>query len=218
MNIFPELLRETIAYFYRFTGDYGIAIVLVTVIIRSLMIPLNLKQRKSLEKQQEISRTVEELKKKYGTNQKKLNDELQKLYQERGTGMSGCLLGLLQFPIMMCLYHAIRLTAAIGATTLLLPWIPSLLVRDPIMLLPFATLFVQVLPQLFPYIRFFESLHLQKSPFSTIAVMLGMNAMFVFVIPSGIGLYYFISGLFTAAEQLICNVIAVRKINQHAAA
>ena len=62
---------------------------------------------------------------------------------------------------------------------------------------------VQVLPMLFPYMPCFEKKQLQKTPMSTILMILVMNGMFVFMIPSGVGLYYFVSSLFTVIEQFV---------------
>lgn len=211
MEFIAQILREIIQWIYGICGDYGIAIVAITAAIRILLLPLNIRQRKAMQKQQEISREAEALKEKYKNQQQKLNEELQKLYQEKGTGMGGCLMSFLQFPIMMCLYHGIRLTAAAGTATVLLPWVSSLLVRDQTFILPIATLVVQLLPQTYPYFRFFRSLKLQKTPVRMILAMLLANSMFAFVLPSGIGLYYFTSGLFTAAEQLAANIFAVRR-------
>lgn len=216
MNIFVDGLRWVIEWMYGLSGDYGVAIVLVTVAIRMLMIPLNIRQREQMQKQQVISQKAEALKERYKKNPQKQNEELQRLYQSEGTGAGGCLLTLLQFPIMMCLYHAIRLTAAAGTTTVLLPWVSSLLVRDSTLLLPVATLLVQVLPQTYPYLCFFRALNLQKTSPSMIAALLLSNALFVFAIPSGVGLYYFVSGLFGAVEQLAGHIRAVRRLPQQA--
>lgn len=212
MDFFMQILRQTIEWIYGFCGDYGIAIVVITAMIRILLLPLNIQQRKQMGRQQEISREVELLKEKYKHQQEKLNEELQKLYQEKGTGMGSCLMSFLQLPIMMCLYNGIRVTVAAGTATVLLPWVSSLLVRDRTLILPIATLAIQLLPQTYPYIRYFRALNLQKMPVPMILTLLLANSMFVFVIPSGVGLYYLTSGLFTAAEQLVSYIWAVRRL------
>lgn len=214
MEILVQIFENTINWIYGLTGDYGIAIVIITIIIRSCMVPLNIKQRKQMKKQRETSREVEEVKAKYGKDQEKLNRELQKIYQKNGTGMGSCLLSFAQFPIMYGIYNAIRMITLGGVTTVLLPWVASLLVRDQLLILPIATVIVQILPQTYPYLRFFKALELQKAPVSTIFILLLSNSLFVFLIPSGIGLFYFVSGLFVALEQFIANLIEVRKIKR----
>ena len=216
MDMIAQSFRFVVDWIYSFSGDYGSAIVLITVAIRALLIPVNIQQRKQTEKQKEISGDIEKLKIKYKNNKKKLDEEMQKLYQEKGIGGKGCLVTLLQFPIMMCLYRGIRMTAA-GTTTVLLPWVSSLLLRDPMFLLPIATLAVQFLPQMYPYIRFFKDLRLQKMPLPMVLVMVFANGIFAFAIPSGVGLYYLTSGAFSAVEQLIVNLFLLRKHSVHAA-
>lgn len=216
MNLFVQGLRRGIELLYLLFGDYGVAIVLVTMGIRILLIPLNIYQRKQMKKQQEMSRRVEELKLKYEKNPKKLEGELSRLYREQGMSGAGCLLTFLQFPIMMCLYEGIRLTAAAGTATILLPWVSSLLVRDKTFILPAATLAVQLLPQIYPYLGFFRSLHLQKMSVPMLLTLLLTNSVFAFMIPSGVGLYYFVSGAFSAAEQFALHCLERKRAAQAA--
>ena len=211
MEILARIFGEIINGIYGVTGDYGIAIVLITIGIRSCLIPFNIKQREQMKRQKEISQQVETLKQKYGKNQEKLNKELQKLYQEKGTGKGSCILPFLQLPIMMGLYNAIRMISTVGATTILLPWIGSILMKDQMFILPIATVLIQILPQFYPYLRFFKSLNLQKCSGSTICFLLLSNSIFAFMLPSGVGLYYLVSGLFVAVEQFVVNLLEVRE-------
>ena len=201
MNVIADFIGQIVQMFYAFTGDYGIAIVMITLAIKLLLLPLNIKQRKQLEKQREVSQKVAEIQKKYANNQNKMNEELQKVYAENGLGSMGCLSTLIQMPIMIGLYHGIRSVITENATSVLLPWISSLLLSDATGILPIGTLILQVLPMLFPYMPCFEKKQLQKNPMGTIIMLLVMNGMFVFMIPSGVGLYYFVSSLFTVIEQ-----------------
>lgn len=211
MDFLVQIFKQVMDGIYEVCGDYGVAVVVVTVVIRLLLLPFSIKQRRQMRQQQEIGREVELLKRKYKNQQEKLEQELRKLYQEKGTGMGSCLLSILQFPIMLCLYNSIRLIAAAGTATVLLPWVSSLLVRDKTCILPAATVIIQLLPQTYPYIRYFKGLNLQKMSMPMILTVALTNSMFVFIIPSGVGLYYLVSGLFTAAEQLVLHIFALRK-------
>jgi len=83
--------------FYGFFGNYGLAIIALTVLIRGLLIPLNIKSQKSMLKMQALSGKQAELQRKYGDDKKKYQEELVKMQQENGAmGLSGCLLPLLQ--------------------------------------------------------------------------------------------------------------------------
>ncbi len=210
MESLAQIFGGIIKGLYEITGDYGVAIVLITVCIRCCLVPINIKQRKQMKKQKEISQQVAELKRKYGKNQEKLNKELQKLYQEQGTGMGSCILPFLQLPIMLGLYNAIRMISVAGATTILLPWVGSVLMKDPFFILPIVTILIQLLPQIYPYLSFFKSLDLQKTSGSTLCFLLLSNSIFAFMLPSGVGLYYLVSGLFVAVEQFVVNLLEVR--------
>lgn len=212
MEIFVQFFNFLIMLVYELTKDYGVAIVIITLAIRFCLVPFHIKQRKQMKKQQETNREIEAIKAKYGKNKEKLNLELQKVYQKNGTGMGSCLLSFIQLPVMYGLYQAIQMITLAGATTVLLPWVASILVQDKLLILPIATVVIQLLPQTYPYLRLFKGLELQKAPLSTTIILLIANSCFVFLLPSGIGLYYFVSGLFAALEQFIMNLVDARKI------
>jgi len=212
MGIFAEAFRALLEACYHICGDYGAAIILITVLVKLLLLPLNVIQRKQMKKQQGLQKEAEQIKKRYEKNEKRMNAELQKLYESENVGGLGCILPFLQFPVMIFLYRAILSVVSTGTGTLLLPWIDSLLSRDKTWILPLATLFIQVLPQLYPYLPYFERLKMPKQPLSAMLPILVLNAVIVFAIPSGVGLYYFISGLFTAIEQFAGNFIEIKRL------
>ena len=203
MNVITDFIGQIVQMFYELSGDYGIAIIIITLAIKLLLLPLNIKQRAQLEKQKEVSQKVAEIQKKYAKNQNKMNEELQKVYAENGLASLGCLSTFIQMPIMIGLYHGIRNVITEDATSVLLPWISSLLLSDATGILPTGTLILQVLPMLFPYMPCFEKKQLQKTPMGTIIMLLVMNGMFVFMIPSGVGMYYLVSSLFSVIEQFV---------------
>lgn len=208
MSALYEIIRRLLELLYGICGDYGIAIVWITVMIRICLMPLNHKQRKTLKKQQKLSEDAEKVKQKYRGNEAKMNQELQKIYRQEGAAGIGCLLSFLQFPIMLVLYNGIRRAAAVDVGTVLLPWIPSLLMRDVSYILPLITVFVQMLPQLMPYIGIFKNMNLQKMSKPMIVIMLLMNSWFACMLPAGIELYYMVSGVFTAAEQALYGCLS----------
>lgn len=95
--------------FYSLTSSYGMAIILFTVAIKLIMLPFQLKSKKSMMRMSRMSSRMEELKKKYANNQQKMGEELQKLYAEEGINpMSGCLWSFLPLPILLALYSILR--------------------------------------------------------------------------------------------------------------
>lgn len=104
-------------WLYNITSNYGIAIILFAIIVRLILLPFQMKSKKGTMRMTLLAPKQAELQKKYGSNQQKYNEELQKLYQEEGVNpMSGCLWSLIPFPILIALYEAIRkpLTTMMG--------------------------------------------------------------------------------------------------------
>lgn len=94
--------------FYNFFGNYGVAIIVLTVFIRALLIPLNIKSQKSMIKMQALSGKTAELQRKYGHDKQKYNEELMKLQQENGAmSFSGCLLPFLQILFIWPIYRIV---------------------------------------------------------------------------------------------------------------
>ncbi len=89
-------------------GQFWLAIILFTIVVRLLMTPLMLPQQRSAKKMQELQPKLQELQKKYGKDREKLAQEQMKLYREAGVSpMGGCLPMLIQFPIWIGLYQSI---------------------------------------------------------------------------------------------------------------
>ena len=95
--------------FYNLTNSYGVALILFTLVIKLIMLPFQMKSKKSMMRMSRVSGQMQELQKRYAKNQAKLQEEMQKLYEEEGVNpMSGCLWSLIPFPILMALYSIIR--------------------------------------------------------------------------------------------------------------
>lgn len=98
---------------YHIVSNYGIALIIFTLITKLLLVPLMIKQQKSMAKQTAFQPKMTELQTKYKNNKEKLNEEMMKLYEEEGFNpMSGCLPMLVQFPILFGLidviYHPLK--------------------------------------------------------------------------------------------------------------
>lgn len=105
-NAVASLMGYLMNFIYGITQNYGLAIILFTILIKLLLLPLTIKQQKSLAKTQELQPLVQELQRKYGNDQQKFTEEYQKLLKEKnmnmmsGMGCSGCLIQLIQIPII----------------------------------------------------------------------------------------------------------------------
>ena len=95
--------------FYNLTNSYGMAIILFTLVVKLIMLPFQMKSKKSMMRMSRMNGKVQEIQKKYANNQMKMNEEIQKLYADEGVNpMSGCLWSFLPFPILLALYSIIR--------------------------------------------------------------------------------------------------------------
>ena len=82
MSIFVKLLENVIMQFYNITNDYGIAIVCITVLVKVILLPLNIKQRKQMEKQSALSEQVEDIKRRCKNDNERLNNYMRKMVLE----------------------------------------------------------------------------------------------------------------------------------------
>jgi len=90
-------------------GSYGIAIILLTLIVRGLLLPLYIKQIQSTSKMAEVAPRLQEIQQKYKNDQKKMQEEMLKLYQETGYNPAGgCWPLLIQIPILFSLYYVFQ--------------------------------------------------------------------------------------------------------------
>ena len=95
--------------FYNLADNYGLALILFTLVIKLIMLPFQIKSKKSMVRMSRMSGKMQEIQKKYANNQAKMNEEVQRLYMEEGVNpMSGCLWSFLPLPILMALYSIIR--------------------------------------------------------------------------------------------------------------
>jgi YidC/Oxa1 family membrane protein insertase len=105
---FFEVFAAALAGLYAIVPVYGIAIILLTVIVRLLLLPLTIKQTRSMREMQLIAPEVSKLRTKYKNDRQKLNEETMKLYKEHNVNpFGGCLPLLLQFPVFIALYRVL---------------------------------------------------------------------------------------------------------------
>jgi len=120
LGIFQSLLNGIgwiLAWIYGVVGNFGVSIILLTLLIRVVLLPLGIKQIKSMGAMQAIQPKIKEIQKKYKGNKQKAQEETMKLYKEAGVNpLGGCLPLLLQFPILIAMYAVIRPPQLLPAT------------------------------------------------------------------------------------------------------
>ena len=117
---FQTLLNSigwVLARLYDVSPNFGLSIIVLTIAIRVVLVPLGVKQIKSMQAMQAIQPKVKELQKKYKGNKQRAQEETMKLYREHGVSpLGGCLPVLLQFPFLIAMYAVIRPPQLVAAT------------------------------------------------------------------------------------------------------
>ena len=104
-----EVFAGILAFSYSVIPSYGVAIILLTLTTRIVLLPLSIKQTRSMREMQVVQPQVKALQKKYKGDRQKLNEEMMKLYKEHGVNpLGGCLPLLLQMPVLFGLFYVIR--------------------------------------------------------------------------------------------------------------
>lgn len=201
----------------KLVGDWGLAIIIVTLIIRLLLFPIQRKQLKSSFQMQQVQPRMQEIQKLYAGDQVKIQQEMQKLYQETGFNpLAGCLPMLIQMPIFIILFQVLRdkiVQFAGGELSVsfynILPnltqTVPDAFNQDIVYSIPYIIMMVLFIGlSVTPMI-----LQMKQNPQnrSQMTMMMGiMGIMFTwmaFISPAGVMLYWALSSGFALAQQLI---------------
>lgn len=198
-----------------FVGNFGVAILLLTMLLKLFMFPIATKSFKSMMKMKDLAPKMEYLKKNHGQDRTKLNQELMDLYKKEGVNpVSGCLPMIVQAPIFFCLYKVLFVTIEMRHAPFYL-WIRDLSEPDPTNLfnlfglLPFSPpsiLHMGVLPLIMGLTMVIQQKLNPKpaDPAQAKAMML-MPIFFTFLLasfPSGLVLYWTCSNVLTILQQL----------------
>lgn len=193
------LLQDLLTFFYGITvslgvANYGIAIILLTLVIKLVLYPLTVKQVKGMKSMQELQPKMKVLQEKYKDNKEKLNKEMALLYKESGVNpLSGCLPLIVQMPILMGIFYAIRDYQYASMPSFL--WVLDLSGPDPIYVLP-------ILSAITTYIQ-----QKQTTTDANQQAKMMMNLMPIFIgyisitFPAGLVLYWVVSNIFQIAQQ-----------------
>ena len=104
-----EPFAGALAVFYGLIPSLGLAIILLTLVVRVILLPLSIKQTRSMREMQRIQPEIKRLQQKYKGNRQKMNEELMALYKEHNVNpFGGCLPLLMQFPVLIALFYVIR--------------------------------------------------------------------------------------------------------------
>lgn len=206
------ILLPFFVFLHGFIPNYGIVIIVFSIIIKFALYPLTKQSMLSMKKMQLLQPKIKELKEKHEGDQQKVQKETMKLYSTYGINPAGgCLPMLLQMPILIALYSLFNVTIEIRNEPFML-WITNLAAPDVLYVLPFKIplLGVDTITGLAPLMgitMFFQQKMTMKDPSQKAMVYMMpvmLTAMFM-SFPSGLNLYYFMFNLISIIQQQYIN-------------
>ncbi|CAA6813979.1 MAG: Inner membrane protein translocase component YidC, long form [uncultured Sulfurovum sp.] len=200
ITFFAKPLFQLLEWFHGLVGNWGWAIILVTLLIKLVLFPLSYKGMMSMQKLKDLTPQMKELKTKYANDSQKMNMKMMEMYKKEGANpMGGCLPMLIQIPIFFAIYrvllNAVELQGAEWAL-----WITDLSIKDPFFVLPIlmgASMWYQ--QKLTPNTM---TDPLQQKIFQWLPVVM---TVFFLTFPAGLVLYWLVNNLFTIGQQFVIN-------------
>jgi YidC/Oxa1 family membrane protein insertase len=193
-------LFKVLEWFHGLVGNWGWAIVLVTLLIKLILFPLSYKGMMSMQKLKDLAPKMKEIKEKYGKDPQKMNAQMMELYKKHGANpMGGCLPMLLQIPIFFAIYRVLLNAVELQGAEWIL-WITDLSLKDPFFVLPLlmgASMWYQ--QKITPNTM---SDPMQQKIFQWLPVVM---TVFFITFPAGLVLYWLVNNVFTIAQQFVIN-------------
>lgn len=200
MDFLSNIMQTVLTFFYNMTvslgfANYGIAIILLTIVIKALMYPLTVKQVKSMKAMQDIQPKMKEIQEKYKGNPEKINKELGNLYKEAGVNpLAGCLPLIVQMPFLIAIFFAIRDYQYAQQPPSFL-WMTDLSQPDPTYILP-------VLSALTTYIQQKQTTTEMTQQNKMMMIFMPLFIGYIsLTFPGGLVLYWVVSNLFQITQQ-----------------
>jgi YidC/Oxa1 family membrane protein insertase len=195
-------------FFHIFIPNYGIVIILFSILVKIVVYPLTKKSYKSMKEMSKVQPLVAELKEKYKKDPQRLNKETMKLYKEHSINpLGGCLPMLLQLPLLGALFIVFRSTIQLRGASFIPGWIDDLSRADTIFTLPISLPLYgdqfNILPILMAGSMIFQSKMTMQDPKQK--AMVYLMPIFMLLIfnqfPSGLNLYYTMFNVLTIIQQ-----------------
>lgn len=210
-----RLLAGVLNAIYHAVGDYGLAIILLTIAIRLALLPLTIKQTRSMHELQKIQPKLKAVQDKYKDDKPKMQEEMMKLYQENKVNpLGGCLPTLLQLPVMIALFRMLLTPSSFEIPTPHFYWLlPNLtlsagkaaalaggLPKGILSALPYLVLLVVVV--ITTYVP--QKMMTQDPKQNQMMIMMsGFMAFISWGLPCGVLLYWVTTNLWTMVQQYV---------------
>jgi YidC/Oxa1 family membrane protein insertase len=229
------LLKKSMIIFHLLIPNWGIAIILVTILVKALFFPLTLKGSISMAKMAELQPKMAELQAKYKDKPDKLNQEMAEFYKREGYNpLSGCLPTLIQIPIFFAMYNLFNTHFDLRGAMFIPGWIPDLSRPDTVFDFPTVNLVIwqvsaiRILPVIYVVSQLLYGKYTQSTSTQTgqnanqMKIMLyAMPVFFFFILynaPAGLLVYWIVSNVLTIGQQMVTNkIMHQRKLAAQAA-
>ncbi|MBY6188762.1 membrane protein insertase YidC [Marinobacter hydrocarbonoclasticus] len=191
-------LHSLLMFLQSLVSNWGVAIILMTLIIRGLMYPLTKAQYTSMAKMRNLQPKIQDLKERFGDDRQRMSQAMMELYQkEKVNPMGGCLPLLLQFPIFIAFYWVLLESVELRHAPFFL-WITDLSVKDPYYVLPILMgLSMFAMQKMQPTMATMDPMQQKIMQYMPV-----MFTVFFLWFPSGLVLYWLVGNLVAIAQQL----------------
>jgi len=198
-TVLAKPMLHSLKFFYRYVQNYGLAIIIITIILKILFFPLTHKSYKSMKEMGNLQPKMAALKEKYKNDRDAMNRAVMELYREHKVNpLGGCLPMVVQIPVFFALYKALMFSIELRHAPFMF-WVTDLSAKDPYYVTPIimgVTMFVQ-----------------QKMTPSNMdemqqKIMLALPVVFTFMFlsfPSGLVLYWLVNNILTIGQQMYIN-------------
>lgn len=198
-TVIAKPLLYTLKFFHGYVGNYGVAIIIITIILKALFFPLTHKSYKSMKDMQKIQPKMAALKEKFKDDRDAMNKAVMELYREHKVNpLGGCLPMIVQIPVFFSLYKALMFSIELRHAPFFF-WVTDLADKDPYYVTPVImgiSMFIQ--QKMTPS---------QMDPIQQ-KMMLALPVVFTFMFlsfPSGLVLYWLVNNVLTIGQQMYIN-------------
>jgi len=197
LTFLSKPMHWLLSFFYDLVGNWGLAIILLTLLVKAVFFKLSETSYKSMAKMRKVGPRLKTLKERYGDDRQKMNQAMMELYKtEKINPMGGCLPILVQIPVFIALYWALLESVELRQAPFIL-WISDLSIKDPYFVLPLIMGASMLIQQ-----------KLNPAPPDPIQAKVMMALPIVFTVffaffPSGLVLYWVVNNILSITQQYI---------------
>lgn len=200
ITFFAKYIFTLLNFLYQYIGNWGVAIIALTIIIRIILFPLSFKGMVGMQKLKDLAPKMKEIQEKHKGNPQKMQAAMMELYKKHGANpLGGCLPLILQIPVFFAIYRVLYNAVELKNAPLMW-WIHDLSVMDPYFVLPILMGISMYLQQALTPTTFTDPM--QAKVFKWLPVIF---TIFLITFPAGLILYWTINNIISIIQQLAIN-------------